>query len=139
MAKYSQAPNLRAIFASCGAISTNIKAEKSPPINDANTPIVSASLGLPFRAIGDPSKHVTSDAGDPGMFNSIAATNPPLIPPTYTPSRVVTPWFAVIAKVKGSTSDTPSAAVNPGIAPKTIPTNIPTVKSKNKIGSSMNA
>ena len=81
-AKYSHEPKSRATFASCGATMTMIMPLNTPPITEANTPRPSASAGRPFRAIGAPSKQVTSEAGEPGMFSRQAEIRPPEIPPT---------------------------------------------------------
>ena len=82
MAKYSHAPNIRDTLANIGAMTTRHTALIVPPIREENTPIVRASFARPAFAMGEPSKQVTREAGEPGIFSRMAEISPPEIPPT---------------------------------------------------------
>ncbi len=97
----------------------------TPPQNDAQTPMPSASPGSPLRARGKPSKVVATEEGVPGMPVRMPAIRPPDRPPTNTPSMVANPWIGVMPKVKGRVSTTAMVMVNPGIAPAINPAATP--------------
>ena len=62
-----------------------------PPKKEYNVPIPRALAASPFCAMGYPSNTVATDEGVPGIRMSIAAINPPEMPPTYSATRNAIP------------------------------------------------
>src|SRR5699024_458174 len=80
-ANVSGALNLRANSANFGAIKIRIITLNIPPIAEEIVDTVSAFSPYPCLANGYPSSAVAADDGVPGVFKSIAATDPPYIAP----------------------------------------------------------
>ena len=107
-----------ATLANIGDIVTNINNPKIVPIKENTTPTPKAFPACPFAAKGVPSNVVAIEDGVPGIFNKIAATNPPEIPPTYKAINVDIPCIGVIVYVTGKNIIIAIVAVSPGTAPK---------------------
>jgi hypothetical protein len=75
--------------------------------------------------MGWPSYVVAIDAGVPGMFSSMAGTNPPETPPMKMELSKAIPAEGSIPYVSGKSKAMASVLVNPGIAPKINPRNTP--------------
>lgn len=119
--KYSHAPNLIVMLARGGAIKIIAAIPRTVPINEKTTPTPSALPPSPLSANGRPSKQVAIEEGVPGIFNKIADTKPPDIPPIYKATKEAIPMVVGIEKVIGSIIAMAIVAVSPGIAPKIIP------------------
>jgi hypothetical protein len=65
------------------------------------------------------------EAGVPGIFSNIAEISPPETPPRYNPNRSDIPLTSESPYVSGSPRAIDIVAVNPGIAPNTIPMTTP--------------
>src|SRR5262249_33626842 len=76
-ANFSGGSNLKANFATSSVTKVIMMTANSAPTNDEVNAAVSASPGLPFCAIGWPSKVVATDHGSPGMLNRIDVMAPP--------------------------------------------------------------
>jgi hypothetical protein len=70
---------------------------------------------------------VAAADGVPGIPRRIEDTDPPVIPPMYTPNRRVTAANGAMRKVRGRSRMIPIEYVNPGMAPNTIPTKEPRI------------
>ncbi len=72
----SQLPSLSAMAAAKGRRVYNISFPKASPKPELTVTIPIASLALPFRARGKPSRHVATEAGVPGILIIIAVIPP---------------------------------------------------------------
>lgn len=79
--QYSGGPNSRAYFAKPGPIKPIPIHPNVPAMNEPIAAIHNACPPLPCRVIWNPSMHVTTEAGSPGIFTMILVVDPPYIAP----------------------------------------------------------
>jgi hypothetical protein len=76
-ANCSTGPNLSASRTMGGAAMTRPRVARVPPTNDPMAAMLSATPARPCRAMGKPSKQVTTVEASPGMFMSTLVIVPP--------------------------------------------------------------
>ena len=76
-AKYSGALKRSAKSAKIGATAINTMVLINPPIKEATAAMLNAFAAKPLMAMVCPSNTVAAEAGVPGVFNKIAAIEPP--------------------------------------------------------------
>tara|TARA_B110000438_G_C15327601_1_gene442285 strand:+ start:84 stop:440 length:357 start_codon:yes stop_codon:yes gene_type:complete len=96
-----------------------------PPIKLAVIAIPKALPASPRAARGYPSIAVAEAEGVPGMLRSIAEKLPPVMPPTYSPSKRAIEMSAGKTKVMGRRTMIPVLMVRPGIIPTIKPIRTP--------------
>ena len=120
--KYSHGPSISARSAIRGATTVAISTDITVPRKEAVIPMANAFDALPFNVIGYPSKQVAIEELEPGMPISTAEINVPDTPPIHIASNTMNEVVVDSPNVTGSSSEIPSVALSPGIAPKIMPT-----------------
>lgn len=78
---YSAGPGSSASFDSSGDSVAMMTTLTQPAQDDPNAAIESAGPARPWRAIGWPSRQITTEVGSPGMLSMIAVVEPAWWPP----------------------------------------------------------
>ena len=78
------------------------------------------------------------EAGVPGILSKVAVIMPPLTEPTYMEIKRTSAEPLSIEKVSGKVNAINIAPVRPGIAPMTIPSEVPSAIKANDVGVARN-
>jgi hypothetical protein len=133
-ANISEDPNMSESLARGGERKSNVSPEAKAPTVEPKIDALKALVALPCCANAYPSRVVAADAAVPGILRTMAGIDPAYTPAFHMPKRKRMPVSAGKIKVNGRRMVIAAAAVNPGMAPKTMPTNTPNNMARRFIG-----